>query len=76
MTPFYEGVTMTPFYEGFTRAQATSRMTERMTEPIDEAVVRPRSVGARVRRGLAALRAQLVGAPVAADEAKDYELAA
>jgi hypothetical protein len=67
---------MTPFYEGFTRARQTLRIAERMTEPIDQAVVRPRSVGDRVRWGLSAFRARLVGGPVPADTAREYELAA
>jgi hypothetical protein len=67
---------MTPFYEGFTRARDVLRTAERMTQPIDQMVVRPRSVGDRVRQGLVALRAQLVGTPVQAETARDYELAA
>ena len=67
---------MTPYYEGFTRARQTLRMTERMTQPIDQAVVRPRSVGDRVLWGLSALRARVVGSRLPAETARDYELAA
>ena len=67
---------MTPFYEGYARARQAQQLNERMAEPTDDVVVRPRSVGYRVGRGLVHLGAQLMGARVTTDEALDFELAA